>query len=82
MTPGTVACQVSLSKGFSRQENWSGLPFPFSRDLPDPGIEPGLTHCRQILYPLNDQGNPGVVGYAAKSSQHTPVPSLLLWAGN
>ena len=27
--------------GFSRQEYWSGLPFPFQRDLPDPGIEPG-----------------------------------------
>ena len=25
---------------FSRQEYWSGLPFPFSRDLPDPGVEP------------------------------------------
>ena len=27
--------------GFSRQEYWSGLPFPFPGDLPDPGIEPG-----------------------------------------
>ena len=27
--------------GFSRQEYWSGLPFPSPRDLPDPGIEPG-----------------------------------------
>ena len=27
--------------GFSRQECWSGVPFPFPRDLPDPGIEPG-----------------------------------------
>ena len=30
----------SLSMGFFRQEYWSGLPFPSSRDLPDPGIEP------------------------------------------
>ena len=29
-----------LSTEFSRQEYWSGLPFPFPRDLPDPGIEP------------------------------------------
>ena len=29
-----------LSLGFSRQECWSGLPFPFPGDLPDPGIEP------------------------------------------
>ena len=40
MTPWTVVCQVSPSVGFSRQEYWSGLPFPSPRDLPDPGIEP------------------------------------------
>ena len=37
----TVACQASLSMGFSRQEYWSGLPFPSPGDLPNPGIEPG-----------------------------------------
>ena len=37
VTPWTVA---SLSMEFSRQEYWSGLPFPFPGDLPDPGIEP------------------------------------------
>ena len=40
-TPWTVACQTPLSMGFSRQEYWSGLPFPSPGDLPDPGIEPG-----------------------------------------
>ena len=40
VTPGTVACQAPLSMGFSRQEYWSGLPFPSPEDLPDPGIEP------------------------------------------
>ena len=39
-TPWTVACQAPLSMGFSRQEYWSGLPFPSPGDLPDPGIEP------------------------------------------
>ena len=34
-----IAHQVSLFKGFSRQEYWSGLPFPSPGDLPDPGIE-------------------------------------------
>ena len=50
--PGTCSCSVAsvipdsfrpqapLSMGFSRQEYWSGLPFPPPRDLPDPGIEP------------------------------------------
>ena len=35
-----VAHQATLSMGFSRQENWSGLPFPSPEDLPDPGIKP------------------------------------------
>ena len=39
-TPWTVACQAPLSMGFSRQEYWSGLPFPSPGDLPDPGIQP------------------------------------------
>ena len=40
-TPWTIAYQPSPSMGFSRQEYWSGLPFPSPGDLPDPGIEPG-----------------------------------------
>ena len=38
-TPWTVAHQAPLSMGCSRQEYWSGLPFPSPGDLPDPGIE-------------------------------------------
>ena len=41
VTPWTVARQVPLSVGFSRQEYWSGLPCPPPGNLPDPGIEPG-----------------------------------------
>ena len=36
----TVSCQDPLSMGFTRQEYWSGLPFPTPDDLPDPGFEP------------------------------------------
>ena len=39
-TPWTVAYQAPLFMGFSRQEYWSGLPFPSPGDLPDPGIKP------------------------------------------
>ena len=39
-TPWTLAYQAPLSMGFSRQEYWSGFPFPSPGDLPDPGIEP------------------------------------------
>ena len=38
--PWTVACQAPLPMGFSRQEYWSGLPFPPPGDLPNPGTEP------------------------------------------
>ena len=40
VTPWTVAHQAPLSMGFSRQEYWSGLPFPTPGDLSDQGIEP------------------------------------------
>ena len=41
VTPWIASHQAPLSMGFSRQEYWSGLPFPSPGDLPDPGIEPG-----------------------------------------
>ena len=41
VTPWTVAYQAAPSMGFSRQEYWSGLPFPSPGNLPDQGIEPG-----------------------------------------
>ena len=40
-TPWTVGRQAPSSMGFSRQEHWSGLPFPSPGDLPSPGIKPG-----------------------------------------
>ena len=50
VTPWTVTCQASLSMEFSRQEDWSGLPFPTPEDFPDPEIEPGFLHllCWQV----------------------------------
>ena len=41
MTPWPVAHQASLSVEFSRQEYWSGLPFPSPGNLPNSGIKPG-----------------------------------------
>ena len=41
VTPWTIAYQTPPSMEFSRQEYWSGLPFPSPEDLPNPGIEPG-----------------------------------------
>ena len=55
--PWTVAYQASLSMGFSRQEYWSGLPFPSSGIFLTQGLNPGLLHCRQTLCPLSHQGS-------------------------
>ena len=48
-TPWTVAHQAPPSMGFSKQEYWSGLPFPSPGNLPDPVSNPGLPHSRQTL---------------------------------
>ena len=55
LTPWAVAYQASPSMGFSRQEYWSGLPFLLQRIFLTQGSEPGLPHCRQMLYYLSHQ---------------------------
>ena len=49
VTLWTVACQAPLSMGFSKQEYWSGLPFPSPRNLRDPGIEPVLHTFHELV---------------------------------
>ena len=49
VTLWTIACQASLSMGFSRQEYWNWLSFPAPRNLSDLGIKLSLLYCRQIL---------------------------------
>ena len=44
--------------GLSRQENWSGLPFPPPGDLPDPGIEPGSPAMQADSLPTGSPGKP------------------------
>ena len=60
-TPWTVACQVPLSMGFSRQENWSGLPFPSSGDLSDPGMEPMSPALAGKFFTSESPGKPLVI---------------------
>ena len=57
-TPWTVAYQAPPSMGFSRQECWSGLPFPSPGDLPDPGIEPGSPALQADALPSEPPGKP------------------------
>ena len=58
LQPWTVACQAPLSMGISRQEYWSGLPFPSLGDLPDSGIEPGSPALQADSLPTELQGKP------------------------
>ena len=57
-TPWTVAHQAPPSMDFSRQEYWSGLPFPSPGDLPDSGIEPRSPELQADALPSEPPGNP------------------------
>ena len=56
-TPWTVAYQTPPSMGFSRQQYWSGVPFPSPGDLPNPGIEPGSPALQADALPSEPPGN-------------------------
>ena len=58
-TPWTVAYQAPLSMGFSKQEYWSGMPFPPPGDLPDPGIDPGSPALQADALPSEPSGKLG-----------------------
>ena len=60
-TPWTVACQVPLSMGFPRQEYCSGLPFPFSGDLPNPGFEPASPALADGFFTTDPPGKPFII---------------------
>ena len=55
-TPWIAAHQAPLSMELSRQEYWSGLPFPSPGDLPDPGIEPGSPALQADSLPSEPSG--------------------------
>ena len=62
-TPWTVACQAPQSIGFSRQEYWSGLPFPSPGDLPEPGIEPRSPALQAVSLPTELPEKPLAVAF-------------------
>ena len=57
-TSWTIACKAPLSIGFSRQEHWSGLPFPSPGDLPNTGIETGSPALQEDALLFELQGSP------------------------
>ena len=58
VTPWTLAHQAPLSMEFSRQEYWSGLPFPSPGHLPNPGIKPGSPVLQADSLPSKPPGKP------------------------
>ena len=64
----TLACQAPLPMEFSRQEHWSGVPFPTPRDLPDPGIEPTSLVSPALAGGFFTTGPPGKPKRLAKKS--------------
>ena len=58
--PWTVAYPAPLSMGFSRQEYWSGLPFPSPGDLPKTGIEPGSAALQADVLTSEPPGKPNM----------------------
>ena len=68
VTPWTVAYQALPSMRFSRQEYWSGLPFPSPGDLPNPGIEPGSPALQTDALPSEPPGKPFLTEHSKNSS--------------
>ena len=62
-TLGTAACQSPLSMGFSRQEYWSGLPFPSAGDLPDPGFKPVSPALAGRFFTTEPPGKPHLMHF-------------------
>ena len=65
VTPWIVAHQAPPSLGFSRQEYWSGLPFPSPEDLPDPGIEPRSPSLQAEALTSEPPGKPKILEWVA-----------------
>jgi len=74
-TPWTIALQASLSMGFSRQEYWSGWPFPSLGDVPDPGIKPKSPTLQADFYHLSHHGSPSSVNQFSSVIQLCPALS-------
>ena len=63
--PANVARQAPLSMGILQARMLELIAIPFSRIFPTQGSNPGLLHCRRILYQLSHQGSPRILEWAA-----------------
>ena len=69
MTPWTVAHQATMSMVFSRQEYWSGFPFPTPWDVPNPGIETSSLTSPELADRFLTTARPGRPAKDASSPQ-------------
>ena len=76
VAPWTALGQASLFMEFSRQEYWSGLPFPSPGDLPDPGIKSKSPALQEASLPSELLGNS--YGYGSSSSSHLKAGGVVL----
>ena len=76
VTPSTIAHQAPPSMEFSKQEYWSGLPFPSPGDLPDPGIEPGSPVLQADALPSEPPEKPLLYQSVQFSSVAQSCPTL------
>ena len=67
--------------GFSRQEDWSGLPFPSPGVFLTQELNPGLLHCREIRCPLSLQGSSVVCVIAVFTLAFSPRQDLVKLSG-
>ena len=79
-TPWTAAHQAPLSMEFSKQEYWSGWPFPFPGDPPNPGIKPvSLAYPSLVgrFFTTEPLGKPRNIGYLYIKKEIGPLPHLI-----
>ena len=65
--PVDYSLPCSSVQGISRQEYWSGLPFPSPEDLPNPGTEPRSPTLQVDSSPAEPQGKPKIIGVGSLS---------------
>ena len=77
----TIAHQAPLSMGFSRQEYWSGLPFPPPRDLPRPGIKPVFPALAGVFFITVPPGEPKHFISSVKLKILIAIMEIVYWKG-
>ena len=79
MTPCTAARQAPLSRGFSRQEDWSGVPCPSPGHLPDSGMEPGSPALQADSLPSEPPGKPQLLLWRLSRAEELSLVGYSPW---